>query len=323
MKYRDYYQTLGVPRTASADEIKKAYRKLARKYHPDVNRNSGAEERFKELSEAYEVLGDAGKRARYDALGADWRGGQDFRPPPGQGAPFEFRFRRGGDARAGRMPPTAFSDFFESLFGGGFEADAESEGWPGEASGWAMRGDDHEAAIDVSLEESFNGGRKTVSLQTATMAPDGRIRRGVKTLTVTIPRGVIDGQRVRLRGQGGEGPGGGDAGDLYLRVRLLPHPVYRVAGHDLEMDLAVTPWEAALGARVEMETLGGKATVVLPPGTQSGQRLRIRGQGLPEGNRHGDLYARIQVKVPPRLTRRERELFQSLARESAFRPRME
>ena len=319
MDYKDYYATLGVARAASADEIRKAYRKLARRYHPDVNKDSGAEAKFKLIAEAYEVLSDPEKRSRYDALGADWKAGQDFRPPPGADGGFDqgaFHQAAGG---GGFRPEDlgGFSDFFSTLFGGGFARG----GGPG-AGG--LRGQDHEAELAITIEEARHGVRKSVSLQSAEVDAQGRVQRRTRSYEVQVPAGTTEGARIRMAGQGGAGAGGGAGGDLYLRIRLAPHERFRVQGHDLETDLPVTPWEAALGARVAVGTIDGDAMVTLPAGTSSGQRIRLRGQGLPRrGGVAGDLYAVVRIETPRGISGRERELFEELARISAFRPRGE
>jgi curved DNA-binding protein len=265
--FQDYYEALGVSRDASEDEIRQAYRRLARRYHPDINKESGAEDRFKQVSEAYEVLRDPEKRERYDRLGANWRAGQDVSGAGG----FEEAFRPGdgfGDVRV-EFGGGDFSEFFESVFG-------RRRGPGGRAGfeGFSMRGSDHEAVLDLSLEEAARGGKRWLSLG------EGR------SLEVDIPRGVRDGQRIRLAGEGGAGAGGAPPGDLFLRVRLRPHPRFRVDGRDLYVDLAVSPWEAALGAEVPVPTLDGNAQVKVPPGSSSGRKLRLRGQGLPGSAAH-------------------------------------
>ena len=291
--FRDYYETLGVPRGATSEQIRSAYRKLARRYHPDINKDEDAEERFKEVGEAYEVLSDPEKRERYDRLGANWRQGDDVSGAPGfdgfetarpDGVRFEF-----GDG--------AFSDFFESLFGSARTGDIR------------MRGADQEAVVDLSLEEAAAGGPLRVSLA------DGR------SFTVNVPAGVRDGQRIRVAGRGGEGIGGGSTGDLFLRVHLRPHRVFRVDGRDLHVDVPVTPWDAALGTTLQVPTLTGSAKVRLPAGSSSGRRLRLRGKGMPgRRSRDGDLYARVQIMVPGELGERERKLFEELRTDSSFHP---
>ena len=306
--FQDYYEALEVSRDATQDEIRQAYRRLARRYHPDVNKEAGAEDRFKQISEAYEVLRDPEKRERYDRLGANWRAGQDVSGASG----FEDVFRGGdgsGDVRV-EFGPGGFSDFFESFFGrrtGRGSVGADRAGF----EGFAMQGSDLEAELDLALEEAARGGKRWLSLG------DGR------SVEVDIPRGVRDGERIRVAGAGSAGIGGGPSGDLFLRIRLRPHRVFRVNGGDLYVDLAVSPWEAALGADVPVPTLDGNARVTVPSGSSSGRRLRLRGQGLPghSGAPAGDLYAVVTIKVPKKLTRKERELFEQLASASKFNPR--
>jgi curved DNA-binding protein len=300
--FKDYYETLGVSRDASPDEIRAAHRRLARKYHPDVNKEPGAEDRFKEISEAYEVLRDPEKRERYDRLGPNWRAGQDVSGASGfegfrGGEGFEdVRVDFGGGDFGGD-----FSDFFEGLFGGR----GRRRGAGGFGGGFSRRGADHEAVLELSLEEAARGGRRRLSLG------DGR------DFEVDIPPGVRDGQRIRLAGEGERGMGGGPSGDMFLRVRVRPDKRFRVEGQDVYTDLAVTPWEAALGAQVEVRTLVGTAQVKVPPGSSSGRRLRLRGEGVGGG----DLYAVVQIHVPKQLSAQERELFERLAEVSDFNPR--
>jgi curved DNA-binding protein len=315
--FRDYYEALEVPRDASNDDIRRSYRKLARKYHPDVNKEEGAEDRFKEISEAYEVLRDPEKREKYDRFGENWKVGQDvsgaqgfegfdFGGGGGQGGPGGVRFEFGeGDD---------FSDFFDGLFGarGGRAGGRRPGGFGGGGSnGFSARGNDQEATIELTLEEAARGGKRKITLG------DGR------DYEVTIPRGVKDGQRIRLAGEGGEGANGGQRGDLFLRVRLKPHPRFRVDGRDLFTDLPVTASEAALGAEVELPTLTGEtARVKVPAGSSCGRSLRLKGQGMP-GSRgdDGDLYASVKIEVPKKLSKKEREAFERLAEVSDFNPR--
>jgi curved DNA-binding protein len=320
--YRDYYDVLGVPRGASADEIRAAYRRLARENHPDVSKDPDASARFSEISEGYEVLRDPEKRARYDRLGPNWRADQDVsgaegfrgRGAGGRGGASDgfgdgdvrFDFGTGGDAD--------FSDFFQSLFGGGRAASRGGRRRPPPGAGddaFSRRGGDHEATIELTLEEAARGGKRRFTLD------DGR------DYEVTIPPGVRDGQRIRLAGQGSPGVGGGPSGDLFLRVRLQPHPRFRVDGRDLEVDLPVSPWEAALGAKVPVPTLDGDATVKVPRGSSSGRRLRLAGQGMPgpQGER-GDLHAVVKIVVQKTLKREEKQAYKHLAEASeGFDPR--
>jgi curved DNA-binding protein len=334
VKFQDYYEILGVPRSASQEEIHASYRKLARKYHPDINKSKDAEEKFKRVGEAYEVLKDPEKRKKYDALGENWKMGQDFTPPPG----WEFfSTRPGGRGRSSRgfnyevfgdfgdSPFSGFSDFFDMLFGGGASEFRQQGGRRPAGGGFggsaAFRGQDQEAEISISVEDAYRGAKKSLTIES--IVPGGSAhQRESKTLEVTIPAGTTDGQRLRLRGQGTRGAGGGEAGDLYLRVHIEPHPLFRVSGNDLEIDVPVSPWEAALGARIEVPIVDGRAALKLPAGARSGQRLRLRGKGLPKrGGGQGDLYAVIRIDVPPRLSSREKELFEELARSSSFQPR--
>jgi curved DNA-binding protein len=322
VKYRDYYEVLGVPRTASQDDIQKAYRKLARKVHPDVNKAKDAEERFKEIGEAYEVLKDPDKRSKYDQLGEHWKNGQEFRPPPGWES--QFGFGRGGGGTEFRWSTGGgdFSDFFETLFGGGGFRDAFSRGRGGQEPRWTQAGSDQEATIHIRLEDAFHGSTKSITLQTQSTSPGGQIAVREKNYDVKIPAGIMAGQKIRLSGQGGEGTGGGPRGDLYLKIEIDTHPIYRVEGRDLYMDLAITPWEASLGTELQVATLAGPVTMKIPSGTQTGQKLRLRGKGMPNPKgAQGNLYAVINIKVPRKLTEKERELFEEMMRVSRFNPR--
>ena len=295
MKYKDYYAALGVPRDADADTIKKAYRKLARQHHPDVSSDAGAEARFKDIAEAYATLRDPDKRAAYDALGRR-RGGEDFSPPP------QWQQEFGGEAfGAAGFGDLDLADLLDALRGHA----ARSRG-----PTVPLRGRDYETGVRLSLEDAHRG--TTVNL-------DVTHEDGTRTLAVTVPPGVTDGQRLRLRGKGGPGRQGGPAGDIYLHVTLAPHPVFRTDGHDLLFELPLAPWEAALGADVQVPTLEGPVLLAVPPGTRSGRKLRLRGRGLATGSGgRGDLYATTRIEVPASLTPRERELFEELARESRF-----
>jgi curved DNA-binding protein len=313
---RDFYEVLGVGRNADQSEIQRAYRKLARQHHPDVNKDPSAEARFKEISEAYDVLSDPEQRKRYDAFG------EDFRRVPPDISPEEWQRARayaaaapggrgpgpGGPFRSGGVRFTDVEEDIdlEDLLGGIF-------GGRGRTPRGPMPGADQEFEAEISIEEAYHGAQRSLTIT----GPDGQ-----RTLDVNIPAGVVDGQRIRLRGQGGRGTGGGEPGDLYLIIRIAPHPRYRVSGRDLSATLPLSPWEAALGAAVPVETPGGPATVNVPPGTSSGRRLRLKGRGLP--NRRGepgDFYAEAQIRVPSSLTREERRLFEDLRERSTFDPR--
>ena len=303
--FQDYYEALGVPRDASQDDIRQAYRRLARRYHPDVNKEPGAEDRFKQISEAYEVLRDPEKRERYDRFGVNWRAGQDVSGAAG----FDRGFGAGDGSGEGQFDFGGgdFSDFFDGLFG----RRAGARGGRAGFEGYSLRGGDIEAVLELGLEEAARGGRRWLSLG------DGR------SLEVDIPRGARDGQRIRVAGEGRPGLGGGPAGDLYLEIRLKPHSRFRVDGGDLYVDLPVSPWEAALGAEVPVPILEGNARVKVPAGSSSGRQLRLRGQGLP-GNASappGDLYAVVTIRVPGKLSKKERQLFEQLASTSKFDPR--
>jgi DnaJ-class molecular chaperone len=310
---RDFYAILGVPRTASRQDIQRAYRKLARDLHPDVNKAPDAEERFKDVSEAYSVLSDPEQRERYDAFGADFRRVPEDVDPgtwarAGAGA---GRTRAGAGAR-GFGGDVNFEDVFGDIFGGRTGGARTGRGDRG--GGWGpMPGADQEAPIELSVEEAYHGTRRSLTVS----GPEG-----TRTVEVTIPPGVTDGQRIRLAGQGGRGFGGGQAGDLYLVVSTRPDSRYRAEGRDIHVRLPLAPWEAALGTTVALETPGGEAKIKVPPGTLSGRRLRLRGRGLPNPRGPaGDLFAEIQIMVPPRLSDEERGLFERLAAVSDFDPR--
>ena len=321
VKFQDYYQILGVNRDASAEQIRRAFRKLARQYHPDVNKDPGAAEKFKQINEANEVLSDAEKRKRYDALGADWQGGQDFRPPPGWEQVFMggggrgqrgFSFKSSGD----------FSDFFEALFGqmgGAGSRRARGRGGPemddlfsamggGSRAAAATPMPPVEAQFQITLEEAHRGGTRQIQLQ----SPDGQTRR----IDVKVPAGVTDGAKIRLKGQGGDGR------DLMLKVRIAPDSRYEITGHDLTMELKLSPWEAALGAKLAVQTLDGEVELTVPPGASGGQKLRLKDKGLSKGkDGRGDLLVRLKIVLPKKLTKAEQELFEQLAKESKFDPR--
>ncbi len=329
VQFKDYYETLGVARTATQEEIQRAYRKLARKFHPDVNKDPGAENKFKEINEAYEVLKDPEKRSKYDQLGPNWQAGQDFRPPPGW-ENFDFGRTGGGPGGGTEFHWSGgsgdFSDFFEMLFGNrGFGGGGFTTGQGTRGKRRAVRpmaGADREALIRIPLEDAYEGGPRTITLQTQTMNPDGRISVEDKTYEVKIPKGILSGQRIRLAGQGEPGVAGGPQGDLYLKVEIEHHPNYRIEGRDIYMTLPVSPWEAVLGAEIDVSTPGGHVTLKVPKGTQSGQKLRMRGRGMPNPRGDaGDLFAVISIVVPRSPSRKEVELFEQLKSVSGFDPR--
>lgn len=330
--FKDYYETLGVKRSASSDEIKRAFRKLAQKYHPDRNKAPDANQKFAEINEAYEVLGDPEKRKKYDQLGANWKAGQEFRPPPGHGGgdgnPFEgfhFEFRGpGGSHRSGTRgfefrsgSGAAFSDFFEMLFGeaarqhrgrgpgAGTGGGAFEDLFTGGSNGPTVEAPEQEVEIRVSLDEAYHGGIRRMELQ----QPNGQR----KTIEVKVPPGTTDGSRIRLRGEG-----------LIIRFSVAPDARFSLEGDDLITEVRITPWEAALGAKVDVPTMSGAATVTIPPGTSSGAKLRLRGKGMPArkaGDEPGDLLVRVMIAVPRTLTEAERRLFRQLQQESTFNPR--
>jgi curved DNA-binding protein len=315
MQFKDYYTTLGVARDATSDEVKRAYRRLARKYHPDVSKEPDAEARFKEVGEAYEVLKDPEKRAAYDRFGDDWKAGQDFRPPPDWDAGFEFH-------GAGMGQGTGFSDFFESLFGGaGPFGSATVHATPGARSTRA-RGEDHHAKILISIEDAYRGVRRAVHLQMPELDATGRVVMQRHRLNVSIPGGILPGQQIRLAGQGGPGVGGGTRGDLYLEVEFEPHPRYRVEGRDIHSRLNISPWESALGARVPVATLGGEVELTVPAGAQCGQKLRLRGRGMP-GNPAGDHIVELRTLTPAARDDAGRDLYRRMAEHFDFDPRRE
>jgi curved DNA-binding protein len=299
MQFKDYYAVLGVARDASADEIKKAFRKLARKYHPDVSKEKDAEARMKDVNEAYAVLSDPEKRAAYDQLGQGYQPGQDFRPPPDWDAGFEFS-GRGFTAEEA----AGFSDFFEQLFGrmGG-------RGFAYTHHGGRVQGEDHHAKVLLDLEDAFTGATRQITLRVPQMDAQGRVVLTTRTLNVKIPKGIKAGQVIRLAGQGAPGLGGGPAGDLLLEVQFKPHPRFRVEGRDLYMTLPVAPWEAALGAVVDVALPGGQVKVRIPAGAQSGRQLRVRGKGIP-GEPPGDLLLTLEVMLPPADTPAARQFYE-------------
>lgn len=310
MKFKDYYQILGVSRDAAQDAIKQSYRRLARKYHPDVSKEADAETRFKEVAEAYEVLKDPEKRSTYDRFGDQWKAGQDFTPPPNWNAGFEFGGGRFTGARG-------FSDFFDSLFGQAFDPSGRRQG-----SGVRLHGQDHHAKIAVSLEDAYHGVTRAITLQSPAQESSGRVLTRPHTLNVKIPKGVMDGQRIRLAGQGAPGIGGGRSGDLYLEIAFQPHHLFRVEKRDVYIELPITPWEAGLGRAVTVPTLAGNVELKIPPGSQSGQKLRLRSRGLP-GKPPGDQFMVLKIVTPKPKTDADRAIYEKMAREMPMNPRVD
>jgi curved DNA-binding protein len=334
VKFQDYYQTLEVSRTASQEEISKAFRKLARKYHPDVNKDPSAESKFKQLNEAYEVLKDPEKRARYDQLGENWKAGQDFQAPPGWENIFQ-QFSQGQQtqrAQGGRRGPqtatfqfgggSGFSDFFDTLFGGnaGFGG---NEGFTSQRTGVFERdGESQSASINIPLEDAYHGASKSISITTTERNAQGLAELKKKNLKIKIPPGSFDGRVIRLKGMGGKGSGGGADGDLLLTVHITPNAAMQLEGNNIVSSLPISPWEAALGAKVPVQTLEGTVSVSVPPGSQTGQRLRLRGKGFPAaGGAKGDLLVELKIMVPTTLTEHEKQAFNELASTSTFNPR--
>ena len=313
MDFKDYYNIMGLERDASQDEIKRAYRKLARKYHPDVSKEADAEALFKELGEAYAVLKDPEKRAAYDELGANWKAGQDFQPPPNWDAGYEFT---GGGFSGG--DGSVHSDFFESLFGQGFgSAQADRR-----QTGFHARGEDHHAKVLIDLEEAYRGATRDITLRSPELDSGGHVATKQRTLSVKIPKGVKQGQRIRLTGQGSPGLGKGQAGDLYLEIEFKPHKLFKIEGRDLYLDLPISPWEAALGATVKAPTPEGPVDLKIPPGTTAGRKLRLRKRGIP-GTPPGDLYANLTITLPAAESDAAKELYRKMEKELAYNPRSE
>lgn len=302
MEFKDYYQALGVEKTAPAEEIKKAYRKLARKYHPDVSKEPDAEKRMQEVNEAYAVLSDAEKRAAYDQLGNRYRAGQEFQPPPDWDAGFEFSGADTGD----------MSDFFANLFGHASRAR--------HARGAHMRGEDHHAKIVIDLADSYHGSTRSITMRSPVVDANGHVSLKERVLNVNIPKGVREGQHIRLAGQGAPGIGEGSPGDLYLEIHFHSDPRYRIEGKDVYQTVPLAPWEAALGSGIEVPTPSGTVQVTVPAGSQAERKLRLKGRGIP-ADPPGDLYLVLQIVLPPATTARARELYETMAREMAFDPR--
>jgi curved DNA-binding protein len=315
MEYKDYYKILGVDKKAAEADIKQAYRRLARKYHPDVSKEANAEDKFKNLQEAYEVLKDPEKRKAYDQLGSNWKQGQDFRPPPGWNANTQFH-TSGGPFQEADMD--GFSDFFANLFGGrGQQTRGRGQGF----RGFSQRGQDQHAKISITLEEAFRGTIRTIQLQMPEMDEHGQMHHVMRTIKVTIPAGATQGQQLRLAKQGGPGMGEGEAGDLYLQIELQPHPMFSLKGSDVYLTVPVTPWEAALGVDVKIPTLGGQVGLKLAPNSQAGQKLRLKGRGMPHKTHPGDQYAILQIQTPPAQTDEQKQVYKQMEQVMPFNPR--
>jgi curved DNA-binding protein len=319
MEYKDYYKILGVERGATQDDIKRAYRKLARTLHPDINKEAGAEAKFKDLGEAYEVLKDPEKRAAYNELGANWKQGQDFRPPPNWDQGFEYS--GGGGGGYANADSAQFSDFFEGLFG-----QARAGGGRGGMGGFSGRrefhatGEDHHAKVVIDLRDAYTGAKRSITLRVPEVDDTGHVAVKDRTLNVTIPKGVREGQHIRLAGQGSPGMGKGQPGDLYLEVAFAPDPLFKVDGKDVYLDLPVTPWEAALGASVKAPTPEGAVMLKIPPGSTKGRTMRLKGKGIP-GSPPGDMHAVLKIETPPADTDKAKDVYRQMERELPFNPR--
>jgi curved DNA-binding protein len=306
VEFKDYYQVMGVARDATDAQIKQAYRKLARKYHPDVSKEKDAEARFKEVGEAYEVLKSPEKRAAYDQLGKDYRPGQDFRPPPNWDSGFEFSGAGPGDA--------SYSDFFDALFG------AQARSGRGRSHPHPGRGEDHHAKVLLDLQASLNGGTRSFTLRMPEIDAEGRLVSKERTLNVQVPKGILTGQQIRLAGQGAKARGDGTPGDLYIEVEFQPDLLYRVDGRDLYLDLPVAPWEAALGATVKTPTPGGNVELKIPSGSHAGSKLRLKGRGIPT-TPPGDFFVVLQIALPPANDEKAKAAYAALAAAQPFNPR--
>lgn len=318
MEFKDYYEVMGVARDATQDEIKRAYRKLARKYHPDVSEDADAEERFKEVGESYAVLKDPEKRAAYDQLGANWKAGQDFQPPPNWDEGFEFsgRGRNDGYTGYGGFGGEQFSDFFENLFG----RDQGDGATPGSRD-FHMHGEARHAKFAIDLRDSYTGSTRAITLQVPEVTADGHVVTRDKTLNVRIPKGICEGQKIRLAGQGGPAIGDGRAGDLFLEVEFKPDGNYRVDGNDVYLNLPVAPWEAALGAKINVPLPSGNIELKIPAGSNQGSRLRLKSKGIP-AKQPGDFYVVLDVRLPPADTDAARGLYEQMSEEMPFNPRV-
>lgn len=311
MEYKDYYTILNIKRDAPQDEVKRAYRKLARKYHPDISKEEGAEAKFKDIGEAYEVLKDPEKRTAYDKFGANWKEGQEFKPPPNWDAGFEFS---GGGHTGG--DPNDFSDFFEQLFG-----HTKFSGARAQRSTFRMQGENQHAKIVIRLEDAFHGSKQTITLSRATVDEQGHVKTEPHSLHITIPKGIIEGQQIRLEGQGMPGMGGGPNGDLFLEIAFAEHPLFHAEGRDLYHSLPITPWEAALGATVTVPTLGGNVDLKIPAGSQGGQKLRLKNRGLASAKKTGHQYVTLRIIVPEAKTEEQKKLYREMAKIMTENPR--
>lgn len=310
MEYQDYYKILGLERDATPDQIKQAYRKLARKYHPDVSKEPDAEKRFKEIGEAYAVLKDPEKKAAYDQMGSNWSGGQGFNPPPNWDSGYEFRGNGWGDSAN-----PDHSEFFESIFG------RRAQQANQQSAQFNIPGEDHHAKIEIDLIDSYLGAQRSIGLKMPTLDNQGHLRMQERTLEVKIPKGIRSGQHLRLAGQGSPGFGNGKAGDLYLEIVIKPNALFKVDGKDVTVELNLTPWEAALGASVDLPTPTGKVELNVPANTMAGKKLRLKGKGIPS-QEPGDLYASVRLVTPPASTDLDKEAYQTMAKSFAvFNPR--
>ncbi len=310
MEFQDYYELLGVDKNATDDQIKKQYRRLARKYHPDVSKEDNAEEKFKQVKEAYEVLKDSEKRKAYDQFGQNWQQGQGFEPPPN----WDFNQQQQHSAGA-QYNGEDYSDFFENLFG------QRGAGFGHRGGQQQARGQDQHSKLNISIQEAYSGSSRQLSLQQPVVDQStGQVRYEKRSLNVKIPAGVTDGQQIRLKGQGGDGFGGGTKGDLYLEVHIETDKTYKVDGKDIYLTLPISPWEAALGEKIEVPTLGGKVGLTIPANSQSGKKLRLKGRGLP-GKTAGDQYVILNIVTPEAKTDDQRELYKKMAAEMSFNPR--
>lgn len=316
MEYKDYYKIMGVAKGASQDEIKKAYRKLARKYHPDVSKAADAEERFKELGEAYEVLKDPEKRTAYDQLGANWQAGEEFRPPP------NWQGGTGSQGSGGAAGGAGFSDFFEDLFGGGFSRGGGTDSYSGGFGGGGFQGggQDHQARILIDIRDSYNGATRSLQMQVPELSSDGRVVSRQRVLNVKIPKGIRQGQQIRLKNQGSTSAAGGEAGDLYLEVEFQADDYFHAEGKDVFLKLPLAPWEAALGGKVTVPLPSGDIGLSIPANSSQGRKLRVKGKGLP-GKPAGDLYVILDVQFPPAGDEKTKAIYEKMKEDVSFNPR--